>query len=1132
MYRMNNVNESKLYEALVDTKRRSVDACAEFVDSLWGEANHIISNYTDHSLKHSLRIITRLEDLLTNRIANFLSSEEIYLLLLGAILHDIGMQCDLRKLNDVKRVAVDNFGAVFKEQYAPSAKSFSEKEQSEIRENHHLLTAAKLHCLALDSSHSNESAAIRSISNDLIEDLIDICMFHSKLPINECDMNFKHLSNGRKRLIAALVRLGDELDISSDRVNMDIPRQFMIPPENGAYWYLHNNTNVKIHKGIISVYYRVRPNETDRYEEFLQQSMVRFRNKNEHLLEILWEYDLHFRFSRTGVEYDNYAPQLDNEFVDLLVSKFEEDRNSLPIIQGVVEAISVNSAAINNVAIFEFLKSEQLSLFETIRAVYLNREPMLDNSSLSLNKILTCEENYILLGEAGFGKTYFSKYLCYEALCTLSNSQNYFPIFIDLSNYGNTYSTLGQALYRIISSKIEITYEDCDKLIANGGFYFVLDGLDEVSNDNYKKCIIELKAHIKNPQNRFFITCRTNRYFGELDENCEKIELSPLSDEQIDKFFDSHNIYKYDYQSEYDILRNPLLLSMIPSLIDDRGLLLTNKALVYKEFCAKLFDGWDAQKGDKVKFSVFDIEIFLGKIAYTYLTAPFITKSIFDSEVSKHFGAENHKYISDCIFKTALLECDNLYLKFRHKTFKEYFAANFILHNYVLSFNENELIKITQDKDYHEVNIFVTGLNPDYTSHGKYFELILDSCLKLYSECMYIRPNIQCVVSYEFESTYLNDIIITYEKILDMYFPEIKDLFSPFTSEYSQQGLDIGITGYYDEDNRSLCFSLHLIKTGDAKIKIAKLDKFFLDDYMDFAYKYNFKGSIKTRFVNLGLSGYSENSAQKIVLDIIVDELKEMLETRKLRLSKYLIASYINDFQENLRVCKDKSLDELDMWVNNELEDAVKTTGSEDVHVMHDSFNLRDLQAFINMFRKSNYLYEDCLLPKSDIQNPEHGWIWNFYSKSRAVEYLQAFFWQYQQSFVEMCDMNFSKLKSIFPDYMNYPYRYVVDITFPNVDKKDRSSDYRVSYYYQSSDIDTPPLVRENFNKNAYKSQDEIFDAIKYSYRNKPFSEVLSISNSGFSRFLHCYKNGTALVEMVFDKLEDNLKNVFGKVWS
>lgn len=1125
---MNRINESKLYSTLNESMKSSIDLCVKFVESLW-EADPIILNYTDHSIKHSLRIMERLENLLSQYL-DFFTHEEKYLLILAVILHDIGMQCDLRKHSEVKQVAIEKFGAVLNEKYAPKSKVFSEAEQNEIRENHHFLVAARLHCLALDESKSEAAVAIRSIDNSMIGDLIDICKFHSKLRIYDCGEYFTN-SIGKKRLIAALVRLGDELDISRDRVKISILSEFAIPIENGVYWYLHNNTVVNILDNVISVYYRIRPDEADKFMELLQQDMIRFRNKNQHLLEVLWNYKLSFCFSSQGVKTDDYAPSLNNEFVLAVISNSKEAKNNMPIVQETIKTINVNSKVVDTATIFEFLKHEQTVLFEAVKEVYLDREYTLNNAQLTMFDILNCEKNYILLGEAGFGKTFFSKKLCFEALCTLSTNHRHFPIFIDLSNYGNTFNNLAQALHRIISQKIEITPDNCEKMITKGGFYFVLDGLDEVTIKNYKHCISELKEHAKNTKNRFFITCRTNRYSEELGDVCKKIELSPLNKSQIDKFLDSHNIHKYYNDIDYDTLCNPLLLSMIPSLTDERGLLPINKAMMYRKFCIKLFESWDAQKGIKINYSVSDLVMFLGKTAHMHFNAPFIEKSLFDVELSNYFGVENHKDILDCILKTGLLEYGDTYLRYKHKTFKEYFTANYILHNYLTPFNKDELTSIIRSIDYHEVILFIAGLISDYVSQKKYFDLILECSLKLYAECMLICPNIKIEVNSGFEKEYLNDIIVYYEKILNMHFPEIKNLFYPFWNGYFGCTLSLGITGCYEGDTSCVSFSLHLINHGDQKITIAKPNEIFRKDYVNFAGQNNLRGVIKCRSTNLKLSGYTENSASKVALDILIDELKELLKYRKLYLCKYLLASFIDDFQNKIRECRDKSFDELSTWVDDKVSNAMIRTGSKDVQITYDRVDLRSLQALIQTFKNAGYIYENCLLPSPDVLSPEHGWVWNFYSESRAIEFLQAFFWQYQKSFIEMCDMNFSRVKNEFPDYINYPYQYIVGLTFPNEDKKNRSSDYRVSYYYKSAKEESEPIVRKNHLEDSFELSDEIFRDIELSYVNRPFSRKFSLSKTLFSAFLSGRNDSTALIEMVFKKLENNLENIFGKLW-
>ena len=102
---------------------------------------------------------------------------------------------------------------------------YSPDEQNEIRKNHHLLSAAWIDYL-YEGNDPELSPAIKSLPYDLVDDLMDVCKFHSKLPINDCSDFFNDNSNSRKKMVAAFLRFADELDISNTRANIGTAKIF------------------------------------------------------------------------------------------------------------------------------------------------------------------------------------------------------------------------------------------------------------------------------------------------------------------------------------------------------------------------------------------------------------------------------------------------------------------------------------------------------------------------------------------------------------------------------------------------------------------------------------------------------------------------------------------------------------------------------------------------------------------------------------------------------------------------------------------------------------------------------------------------------------------------------------------
>jgi HD superfamily phosphodiesterase len=71
------------------------------VNLLQGKYSENFSTYTDHSLAHTYEVFTIASDLLTKQEIDNLNVDEIYILSMACILHDIGMCIPPEKIDEV-----------------------------------------------------------------------------------------------------------------------------------------------------------------------------------------------------------------------------------------------------------------------------------------------------------------------------------------------------------------------------------------------------------------------------------------------------------------------------------------------------------------------------------------------------------------------------------------------------------------------------------------------------------------------------------------------------------------------------------------------------------------------------------------------------------------------------------------------------------------------------------------------------------------------------------------------------------------------------------------------------------------------------------------------------------------------
>jgi S-layer protein (TIGR01567 family) len=318
--------ENSIIKAYIKDSRliNSLASIREAMESIWAiDAPRIVQNYTDHGERHSERVAEFIEKLLQVNPDIIFSHQETYLLLAGVYLHDIGMQCDVVKYPEI-RTKAENLGAKFTVEFkAKTANSYSDEEQKEIRNNHNFLSAAWIDYL-YEAKNDVLHHAIRSIPDDLVDDLMDVCKYHSQLQIIDCDDTFRLDTTKRKRLVAALLRLADELDISSSRVELDTVKIFALNPDNSVYWWLHNYTKVNfIRNNKIHITVRLHPEDFELFGTYIREDYItKFKRKNLPVLEVLIEYNIPVIIdSNSDVVVHKRAEKFPHEITDILNKK-------------------------------------------------------------------------------------------------------------------------------------------------------------------------------------------------------------------------------------------------------------------------------------------------------------------------------------------------------------------------------------------------------------------------------------------------------------------------------------------------------------------------------------------------------------------------------------------------------------------------------------------------------------------------------------------------------------------------------------------------------------------------------------------------------------------------------------------
>ena len=206
---------------------------------------NLFPHYTKHDIVHSDRILTLISKLLKFAIIE-LSDQEKFILCCAAYLHDIGM-CTTKFIGDGKK----------------NADELSPEDKDEIRKQHHI-SSSKL--INGSINHLPEDTYYLGLHSkpQYVEAIAEVAKSHGENSLDGIDDDFIGLDNRvRVDLICALLRLGDLLDITEDRVDIEQLNIISINNTSEIHWFCHAYVSgVQLEKPIIKLFFSF-PKEYD-----------------------------------------------------------------------------------------------------------------------------------------------------------------------------------------------------------------------------------------------------------------------------------------------------------------------------------------------------------------------------------------------------------------------------------------------------------------------------------------------------------------------------------------------------------------------------------------------------------------------------------------------------------------------------------------------------------------------------------------------------------------------------------------------------------------------------------------------------------------------------------------------------
>jgi predicted NACHT family NTPase len=326
----------------------------------------------------------------------------------------------------------------------------------------------------------------------------------------------------------------------------------------------------------------------------------------------------------------------------------------------------------------------------------------------------------MLWGKPGAGKTTFLKHLAIQ--CVSEKIQiDKVPVYIEFDRFAiENYPNFLDFFYQILAN-CEVTNSQTNELLKAGRMFILIDGLDEVKEEDSRLLIKHLDSFLKSfHKNQYIITCRlAGQKFS--PENFVEVEVADFSKEEIthfvSKWFDSQlkgeksepapkpkkadkflkKLYSQKNRSIQELANNPLLLTLMCLVFKDSEELSSNRFDLYRTAIDILLDKWDNSREKErrkiyKKLSASGRRDLLSYIAYkTFKNGQYY----FTLDTLKEYIADYIRTLPDTDIKREELLKDsedivesieaqhgllvkratpNIY-SFSHLTFHEYFTA-------------------------------------------------------------------------------------------------------------------------------------------------------------------------------------------------------------------------------------------------------------------------------------------------------------------------------------------------------------------------------------------------------------------------------------------------------------------------
>jgi len=335
--------------------------------------------------------------------------------------------------------------------------------------------------------------------------------------------------------------------------------------------------------------------------------------------------------------------------------------------------------------------------------------------AINIQEILSSEQDYIVVGESGIGKTSLLLWMG-KQIALEGEKAKYIPIFIQMNDVSQI--KMRDEFLSLLNTRYNLDEYD----IEDRRFLFLLDGLDQIGEFGNIQDRLKSKD-IFGEKNKIILTTRPIGYEWvkkDIENRYEYLQIQPFDREKIQEYIGRYfndKRFQTILSQNNELLKVPILLKMVKALIfTDRFSKIRNRASLYEEFIRCLFEDWEsAKKGCSSAYTTaIEIQKDLAELSFHAIENNYLGS--FPLEIGYEYLKNDKKRLDEIISWSVthnLIEKERQkVIAYTHQSFQEYLAALY-LKNILCKdncINKKILEECLEYKRWDETFVFTVGM--------------------------------------------------------------------------------------------------------------------------------------------------------------------------------------------------------------------------------------------------------------------------------------------------------------------------------------------------------------------------------------------------------------------------------------